>query len=149
MTRLAEKIRDNREKLELKQEQLAELVGVSRRSVIAYETGAATPREHTMRKIAQALGVTQYYLIHDDCEDPDAGIEQEPFIQEARDAFGKKGAEQIAELLQKNQALFAGGTLSEEQKDMFYEAISKAYFMNKQAAREKFGRKKVNRSDSE
>lgn len=142
MTCLADKIRENRERLGLNQEQLSELVGVSRRSVIAYETGAATPREKTMRKIAEALGVTQYYLTHDDCEDPEAGIEEEPFVQAARDAFGKKGAEQLADLLQKNQALFAGGTLSQEQKDLFYEAVSKAYFLNKEHAREKFGQKK-------
>ncbi|MCD8110271.1 MAG: helix-turn-helix domain-containing protein [Clostridiales bacterium] len=142
MTRLADKIRDSRERLELKQEQLAELVGVSRRSIIAYETGSAIPRERTMRKLAEALGVTQYYLTHDDCDDPDAGINEEPFVQAARDAFGKKGADEMADLLQRNQALFAGGTLSESQKDMFFEAVSKAYFMNKEHARERFGRKK-------
>lgn len=142
MTRFSDKIRENRERLELKQEQLAELVGVSRRSVIAYETGSAIPRERTMRKLAEALGVTQYYLTHDDCDDPDAGVAEEPFVQAARDAFGKKGADEMADLLQRNQALFAGGTLSESQKDMFFEAVSKAYFMNKEHAREKFGRKK-------
>ncbi|MCC8103695.1 MAG: helix-turn-helix domain-containing protein [Clostridiales bacterium] len=142
MTRFSDKIRENRERLELKQEQLAELVGVSRRSVIAYETGAAIPRERTMRKLAEALGVTQYYLTHDDCDDPEAGIAEEPFVQAARDAFGKKGADEMADLLQRNQALFAGGTLSESQKDMFFEAVSKAYFMNKEHARERFGRRK-------
>lgn len=142
MTRLSDKIRESRERLELKQEQLAELTGVSRRSVIAYETGSAIPRERTMRKLAEALGVTQYYLTHDDCDNPDAGIDEEPFVQAARDAFGKKGADEMADLLQRNQALFAGGTLSESQKDMFFEAVSKAYFMNKEHAREKFGRKK-------
>ena len=70
-----------------------------------------------------------------------AFIEEEPFIQAARDAFGKKGAEEMAGLLKQNEALFAGGSLSEDQKDMFFEAVSRAYFMNKQHAREKFGRK--------
>ncbi len=151
MTRLSDKIRESRERLELKQEQLAELTGVSRRSVIAYETGSAIPRERTMRKLAEALGVTQYYLTHDDCSDPDAGIDEEPFVQAARDAFGKKGADEMADLLQRNQAMFAGGTLSESQKDMFFEAVSKAYFMNKEHTREKFGRKKksgINADDS-
>ncbi len=32
----------------------------------------------------------------------------------------------MAELLTRNEALFAGGTLSENQKDMFYEAVTKA-----------------------
>ena len=47
----------------------------------------------------------------------------------------------MAGLLKQNEALFAGGSLSEDQKDMFFEAVSRAYFMNKQHAREKFGRK--------
>ena len=42
----------------------------------------------------------------------------------------------------KNEQMLAGGTLSEDQKDMFFAAISKAYFINKEHAREKFGRKK-------
>ena len=53
----------------------------------------------------------------------------------------KKGAEEMAGLLKQNEALFAGGSLSEDQKDMFFEAVSRAYIMNKQHAREKFGRK--------
>lgn len=141
MTRFGEKIKDQRERLQISQEQLANLIGVSRRTIITYETGTATPRQNTLRKLAEALGVTQRYLTNDDVNDPQAGIEEEPFIQAARDAFGKKGADEMAELLLKNEALFAGGTLSEEQKDMFYEAVTKAYFLNKQHAREKFGRK--------
>ena len=53
----------------------------------------------------------------------------------------KKGVDEMAALLKQNEALFAGGTLSEDQKDMFFEAVSRAYFMNKQRAREKFGRR--------
>lgn len=141
MTRFGEKIKDQRDRLGINQEQLANMIGVSRRSVITYETGTATPRQNTLRKLAEALGVTQRYLTNDDVDDPQAGIDEEPFVQAAREAFGKKGAEEMAQLLMKNEALFAGGSLSEDQKDMFYEAITKAYFANKQHAREKFGRK--------
>ena len=55
------------------------------------------------------------------------------------EAYGRRGADEMAALLRQNQALFAGGSLSEEQKDLFYEAVTKAYFLNKQRAREKFG----------
>ena len=48
---------------------------------------------------------------------------------------------EMAALLTQNEQLFAGGTLTEDQKDMFFEAVSRAYFMNKERAREKFGRK--------
>lgn len=142
MTRFGEKVKSTRESLKLGQEQLANLIGVSRRTIVSYETGNAIPREKTLRKLAEALGVTVHFLINDTCDEPTAGIEEEPFIQAARDTFGKKGAEEMANLLAQNEALFAGGTLSEDQKDMFYEAISRAYFLNKQHAREKFSPKK-------
>ena len=40
-----------------------------------------------------------------------------------------------------NTALFAGGELSQEQKDLFFEAVTKAYFACKSGAKEKYGRK--------
>lgn len=94
MTRFGEKVKSTRESLKLGQEQLANLIGVSRRTIVSYETGNATPREKTLRKLAEALGVTVRFLINDTCDEPTAGIEEEPFIQAARDTFGKKGAEE-------------------------------------------------------
>ncbi len=142
MTKFGEKVKTRREELQIGQEQLGNLCGVSRRTIVSYETGGERPREATLRKLAQALGVTERYLLTDGCDDPQAGIDEEPFVQAARDAFGKKGADEMASLLKQNEALFAGGTLSEDQEDMFFEAVSRAYFMNKQHAREKFGHKK-------
>ena len=45
-------------------------------------------------------------------------------------------------LLAANTALFAGGELSQEQKDAFFEAVTKAYFACKGEAKKKYGRKK-------
>ena len=45
------------------------------------------------------------------------------------------------ELLSANTALFAGGELSQEQKDAFFEAVMKAYITCKEEARRKFGKK--------
>ena len=143
MTVFGEKVKNRRAELRIDQDQLAGLCGVSRRTIVSYETQGKYPREATLRKLASALGVTERYLTNDDETDPSAGINEEPFIQEARDAFGKKGAEEMAAVLSQNEALFAGGTLSEDQKDMFYEAVTKAYFMSKKRAREKFGKKKA------
>ena len=137
----SEKIKARREELRLNQEQLADLCGVSRRTIISCETTERKPYASTVRKIAAGLGVTVYYLEHDEVDDPQAGIEQEPYVEEARVKYGKKGAEEMARVLEQNEALFAGGILSEEQKDMFFEAVSRAYFSNKQHAREKFGPK--------
>ena len=141
MASFGEKIRMRREELQRRQEQLASLSGLTRRSIVSYETTDKRPYASSIRKLAAALGVTVRYLEHDEIDDPRAGIEEEPFIQEAREMYGKKGADEMAALLTQNEQLFAGGTLTEDQKDMFFEAVSRAYFMNKERAREKFGRK--------
>lgn len=141
MKRFGEKVKERREELGLGQEHLGNLIGVSRRSIVSYESGVKTPRQNNLTKLARALGVTERYLTNDDCDDPESGINEEPFIREAREKYGKKGAEEMAEILRRNEALFAGGTLTEDQKDMFYEAVTKAYFLNKQHAREKFSKK--------
>lgn len=142
MARFGDKVKDRREELGLSQEQLGDLIGVSRRTIVSYETQGKFPRQATLRKLAEALGVTQRYLSKDDCDNPNEGIQEEPFIVAAQEAFGKKGAEEMADLLMRNEALFAGGSLSQDQKDMFYEALTRAYFENKQHAREKFAKKK-------
>ena len=149
MSVFGEKIRARREEMRLSQEQLAGLCGLSRRSIISYETTDKRPHASTIRALAKALKVTVRYLERDEITDPQAGIEQEPFISEAREMFGSRGAEEMTRLLEQNEALFAGGTLTESQKDMFYEAITRAYFANKQKAREKYGRKKPEGSDAQ
>ena len=141
MATFGEKIRMQREARQMSQEQLASLAGVTRRSIVSYETTNKRPYASTVRKLAAALGVTVRYLEHDEIDDPQAGIDEEPFIQEAREMYGKKGADEMAAVLAQNEALFAGATLTEEQKDMFFEAVTRAYFMNKERARDKFGRK--------
>ena len=141
--RFGEKVKAERERLGLSQEELANYLGITRRAVVSYETSGAIPREKTLRKISETLGVTMRYLTDDNENDPEAGIEAEPFIKEARDRLGSKAAKEMEETLSKSEALFAGGTLSEDQKDIFFEALSRAYFVNKQHARAKFGRKNI------
>ena len=46
------------------------------------------------------------------------------------------------ELLTRNVALLAGGTLDQEAKDAFFEAIMTAYVTCKNEAKAKFGQKK-------
>lgn len=141
MTVFGEKVKNRREELQISQEQLGNLCGVSRRTIVSYETGGKLPRRSTLYGLAAALGITSRYLMDDGCTDPQAGIGEEPYVQVAWERYGKKGAEEMASLLRRNEALFAGGTLSEVQKDMFFEAVSRAYFMNKRHASEKFSRK--------
>ena len=137
----SEKIRSSREMLEISQTELAEQVGVSRRTIVAYEAGEATARKSTIAKLARVLKVSTKFLSDEDCNDPLADIEKDPFVEQARALYGGTGARDMDALLKENAALFAGGELSQDEKDAFFEAVTKAYFACRDTAKEKFGRK--------
>lgn len=62
---LGRRIRDERKKRTYTQEQLAELVGVSDAYIGQIERGERNPTLETLIKIANQLGVTIDYLLHD------------------------------------------------------------------------------------
>ena len=137
----SDKIKRAREVAQLTQNELAQEVGVSQRTIASYESGGAKARRSTTEKLARALKVSIKYLTDDDCIDPLADIEKDGYIEQAREMYGPKGVRDMEELLRDNAALFAGGTLSQEQKDAFFEAVMKAYITCKEESKKKFGRK--------
>ena len=147
--RFPEKLRDAREKAHISQTDLSTQVGVSRRSIFAYENGDSVPRKNILRKLAQALNVTVAYLTDDDSNDPDQGRAREENINMVRERFGSKGAMEAAELLDRNSAFFAGGEIPQEDKDAFFEAIMTAYVTAKTEAKKKFTPNSRKPSDGE
>ena len=137
----SEKIRSSREMLEISQTELAEQVGVSRRTIVAYESGEATARKSTIAKLARVLKVSTKFLSDENCNDPLADIEKDPYVEQARALYGGTGARDMEALLKENAALFAGGELSQDEKDAFFEAITQAYFASKNEAKRKFSPK--------
>ena len=137
-----EKVRENRLSLHLTQEELGNLVGVSKRSILAYETRGIRPRSGMLRKLAKALGVSERYMEDDSVDDPLLGLERTPWLEETRERYGAKAAREIDYLMDRNAALFAGGEVSQEQKDAYFEAVMRAYLACKQAARTSYGRKR-------
>lgn len=137
----SDKIKRSREVAGLTQQELADLVGVSKRTIASYESTDAVARRTTMVKLARALKVSVRYLSDDDCTDPLADIDQDAYVEQARELYGSSGARDMEALLRDNAALFAGGELSQEQKDVFFEAVMKAYLTCKEEARLKYGKK--------
>lgn len=138
----SDKIKRSREISGLTQQQLADRVGVSKRTIASYESSGAIARSSTMRKLAEVLHVSYDYLQKDEVTDPHQGMEKMPYIEAAREQYGNAAAKEVDELLERNAALFAGGELSEEAKDAFFQAVAKAYLECKNAARRTYGRKK-------
>ena len=56
--------------------------------------------------------------------------------------FWTKIAGMVTGIVATQQALFAGGELSQTEKDLFFEALMTAYVTSKQQAKEKYGKKK-------
>ena len=64
-----------RKELGITQEELAELAGVSQRSMQAYETGEVIPYRK-MREIAGVLEVSTSYLLHGEEENTDSEVSE-------------------------------------------------------------------------
>lgn len=64
------------------------------------------------------------------------------YVEDMRKNSGTREALDLQKMLAENTALFAGGTLSEEAKDAYFQAVAEAYYDCKKAARKTFGKKK-------
>ena len=95
-----EKIRMLRRNAGLTQRQVADAVGVTYRTYQNYEAGASKPSGGVALRLAAALGVSTDTLL---------GTRDLPPAEDAGDA-------ELQALLAEMQALFAGGTLREEDK---------------------------------
>ncbi len=142
MKTFSEKVREARQTLNLTQEELGALIGVSKRAVLAYETQGVRPRHNVKLKLAEALRVSLDYLDRDEVADPTYGLEKADYINETRARFGGRAAREMDFLLERNAALFAGGSLDQEAKDAFFEAVTKAYWAAKEESRKTYGKKR-------
>jgi transcriptional regulator with XRE-family HTH domain len=136
-----EKVKAERTKLGLNQDELAEKIGVTRRVICSYENDKSRPRgTERYKKLAEALNVNVNYLLS----------ENEEFVLQAKQTYGYQGARDAEELIADISALFAGGELSEDAKDGVMRALQDAYWMAKEKNREKYTPKKYrNKSDGE
>ncbi len=142
MKPFTEKVREHRGQLGLSQQELADKAGIGVRTLTYYECGKRFPQAAQLYKLAKALGVSTEYLKNDEIEDPSYGMDRMDYVEEMRQKGGRRESLDLEEMLRENQALFAGGTISEEAKDAYFQAVMKAYLECKEAAKETYGRKK-------
>lgn len=138
MGSFGEKMQEIRIKKKISQTQLAEMVGVSRRSIFAYENGTATPRQRIILKIASSLGVTTDYLTNPDEDDIHAGQLKDEANRQIQEEFGSRATKEFNEMGTQLAGFFAGGDVSQEDKDALFEIIMTAYVTAKREARERY-----------
>lgn len=117
-----EKVKNERNRLGLNQDELAKKIGVTRRVISSYENDSSRPRgTERYKKLAEALGVNINYLLSED----------EAFIADVEDNYGHRGAKQAKELLAEVTGLFAGGEMADEDMREMVDAIREAYLIAK------------------
>lgn len=138
-----EKLKSTRLSQNLSQSELAELTGISERSLYTYEQTGIMPRSGNIQKLAEALKVSVSYLLDEEETDPHKNVDQEIFIANAKNKYGYKGAREAADILSRTSALFAGGELDDAAKELFFRSLMEVYLDSKQEAREKFTPKRA------
>jgi transcriptional regulator with XRE-family HTH domain len=131
--KFGEKLRVQRKKRNLPQEEVARAVGITKRTLINYERNGYHPKDRDVYyRLAKFFDVDINYFLTED----------EEFITTAAEKFGKRGKEQAESVLAQAAALFAGGELSEEDQIAFVHEIQGLFLDSKQRARDKFTPKK-------
>lgn len=138
--KFSEKLRAARIKARFSQVELAKRVGITERSLYNYEMNDRIPKIDVVKRIADELGVTVDYLMADGTEQPTS---QQFFLDNVREDFGSKSVREAQALLERTTAMFAGGELDQDAKDAFFESLTQAYFLAKNKAKEKYGKKKA------
>lgn len=143
-----EKIKKARLALNLSQSEVAEMTGISERSLYTYEQTGVMPRSGNIRKLAGVLNVSVGYLLDEEETDTKKNIDYDIFISNAKNQYGSRGAREAADVLSRASALFAGGELDDAAKDMFFRSIMEVYLESKEEARDKFTPKRARKKKS-
>jgi transcriptional regulator with XRE-family HTH domain len=122
----AEKLRQLRNQKGLSQEAAAKANGVTRRTYVSYERDGRYPKtRERYAKLAELFGVDTNYLY----------TENEDFLSQAREKYGRTGMKQATMLVNELSGLFAGGELSEEDRDAVMQSLQEAYWLAKKENR--------------
>lgn len=126
-----ERLRMLRKKAGLTQTELAEAAGSTMRSIQNYEAGKRYPQNIDIaKKLATALGVTAGELL---------GEEENTVAVKWRS--DRVSSRELNGLVENISCLFAGGELTEEDRDAAMQALTEAYWIAKNNAK-KYSNKK-------
>lgn len=133
-----EKVKQLRKEKKLTQTELAEAIGVTLRTVQNYETKNLFPKnQDVVNKLCRVLETSPDYLISD----------SDVFVNEAHEKGGTRGRRAAERIMNEVTLLFAGGELSEHDRDMVMQCIQEAYWDAKAKNKEKYTPKKYRKDE--
>ena len=109
----------------LSQEKLSAILKITKRTLVNYEAGQTLPTTESLLKISKYFGVTIDSLM----------TEQEEFIAQVYEQDGSRGMKYATSLVSELSGMFAGGRLSEEDKDAVMQAVQNAYWTAKEESK--------------
>ena len=114
-------------------------IGVSRRTIINYESGIYPRDRNQFKRLAGVLETTEDYLL----------TESEQFEAEAYMRYGARGKKQAQALTEELASLFAaGGELEEEDMKAMIDALQEAFWIAK-LENKKYGRRRTGPQEPE
>lgn len=131
-----EKLRILRKRKGFTQADIAASIGTTIRAIRYYESNTKFPQQLILKKISELFEVS-IDLLTDDKEEIHLSKEEQ-FIERAKHDDRFKGKSDAHKFLERSKGLFAGGELSEEDKDALFESLTEIYFDAKKKARDKF-----------
>lgn len=130
--KFGEKVKKLRMEKKMTADELAQQLGVSVRTIYAYESGNTYPRNFSFYDdLAKVLGVTADYL----------RTENEEFMTEVGEQYGTRAQRQYNKAIAEAKKLFAGGDLAEEDELAFVMEVQQLFLDSKKRAK-KFTPKK-------
>lgn len=136
MKTFGEKLKELRDERNMLQSEMAELLGVSRKTIIEYENGNCKPIRKNLIKYAQILEVPVEYL-RDDRYNTPLEVFNKPSPEvlgmdaERRKAVSPNAISEMEFIKERGTALLAGGELSEDLKEEFFRCMYVAYLEGK------------------
>ncbi|HOQ14018.1 MAG TPA: helix-turn-helix domain-containing protein [Bacillota bacterium] len=115
----ADKLKELRRGASLTQAELAKKLGIPLRTYQTYEAGVSYPKNiEIYSRLAAFYNVSTDYLLGS----------EERYITDAAERGGTRAGRQVAELLSRANGLFAGGELSEEDKELVMKSLYDIYW---------------------
>lgn len=117
--KFSEKLRKKRKEMKMNQEELASLLGVTKRTVQNYEISNMHPKKRDIYyRLAEIFSVDVNYFL----------TEGEEILLDVYEKGGNYAVREVDELIRNICGLFSGGKIPEADMDAAMRAISEAYF---------------------
>ncbi len=119
--------------------ELSRASGLTDRTLRYLENDERRPGVDVVKKLSAALEVDTDYFMEDDLFQQE--LQKNEILAQAKEKYGARGMAQARQIYESAKALYAGGRLSEEERDSFRDLMMEVFFETKEDAKKYTPRK--------